>query len=57
MFALALTLVVIFSSIVLLWQYYTGDLVSDEGSGAAPAEMPAHRDDALPLRPHIDRAA
>ena len=57
MFALALTLVVIFSSIVLLWQYYTGDLVPDEASGAAPAEMPAHREDALPLRPHIDRAA
>jgi hypothetical protein len=51
MFAVALTLVVLISAAVLLHQYWTGALLSDDGGTEAASD---------PLPPttlHIDRAA
>jgi hypothetical protein len=60
MFSVALTLVVIISAAVLLWQYRTGALLIDDAtargdaSGATPA-TPDHIAPAAAL--HIDHAA
>ncbi len=55
-FALAMTLVVLFSSIVLLHQYWSGALAEDVGDGSAPLDLlPSTRDD-RPAR-QVDTAA
>jgi hypothetical protein len=56
MFAVALTLVVLVSTVVLLYQYWSGSLLVDDGAGAdgqpaAPETLPS----AASL--HIDHAA
>ena len=55
MFVVALTLVVLISSAVLLYQYWAGSLLVDDG-GAAP-DMPAAVDVMVPSNALIDHAA
>jgi len=55
MFAVALTLVVIVSTAVLLYQYWSGSLLVDDG---APGESAATSPDLIPAQSlHIDHAA
>lgn len=66
-FAFALTVVVLFSSILLLYQYWTGALAGDAAAGDVPDSETAPRDfatvarDDTPRRTHpihqIDSAA
>ncbi|MEX2226033.1 MAG: hypothetical protein WEB52_06265 [Dehalococcoidia bacterium] len=55
MFAIALTLVVLVSTVVLLYQYWSGALLVDDGAAADTAAAP----DIMVPQPslHIDHAA
>jgi hypothetical protein len=61
MFAVALTLVVIVSAAVLLWQYRTGALLIDDSSPRGDARGDAKAAAPEPIGPaatlHVDHAA